>query len=591
MLITSDKAKLTRNGAESKVIEQISCISCSSSDAFTVYQQANGSFDATCFSCGHYSKDPYQNNHPNGADNTQHISPPVTGFQRSTGDTPKSLIECLEHPIRSLDDRKLSHATCQYFDVRVGLDTRDGSTPIYHLYPFYNEEGDLTGYKHRTVKTKQFQTVGTVKGHQLFGLNKIRSKGKKLWITEGELDAMSLYQVLKEGSNVEWEPAVISIPMGTKSAVRALTENYDIISGYEEFILVFDNDAAGKECTKEICKILAGKVYTTKLSEKDPNDMLKAGKSIELRQACLFNQRKYQPDGIIHLKDYYETYKAKKEIVYWPFPETMPVLNEKMYGLKKGTICTITAATSAGKTQILREMKYHYLMNTDLKMADISLEEGSEETIKGLIALHVNKRINLPDQDITDEEEKNAYDALFASGKHDLYDFFGGMDDDNLFSKLGYFAANGANIIWLDHLSIIVSEYASEGGERERIDTIMTKLAKFCKETGVTIVLVVHLRKGEGSSRTFELGAIPSVDDLRGSASIKQLSWDVIALSRNQQHPDPICLNTTQLHVLKCRLTGRTGPADYLRFEERTGRMMNTGEPIGYKPAEKKGGW
>jgi len=109
----------------------------------------------------------------------------------------------------------------------------------------------------------------------------------------------------------------------------------------------------------------------------------------------------------------------------------------------------------------------------------------------------------------------------------------------------------------------------------------MTKLAKLAKELEIVIFLVVHLRK-EGSGKSFEQGATPSLDDLRGSGSLKQLSWDVLALSRNQQHFDPICRNTTQLTVLKCRFTGRTGPADYLRFDVDTGRMEQVAEPANY---------
>jgi hypothetical protein len=56
------------------------------------------------------------------------------------------------------------------------------------------------------------------------------------------------------------------------------------------------------------------------------------------------------------------------------------------------------------------------------------------------------------------------------------------MDDASLFNKLRYFGATGHRAIFLDHLSIVVSEYAAEGNERERIDTVMTKLAKLAKE-------------------------------------------------------------------------------------------------------------
>ncbi len=548
-----------------------------------MYEQLDGSLDATCFSCGHYTKDPYQRLTDKDLDSTKPDRLSTGKTDRSVyRETPTSTDECLLHPIREISDRKLSYSTCEHFGVRVGVDTRDGTTPVYHLYPFYDSEGNLTGYKYRSVKDKAFQTIGSVKGNQLFGADTVKSKGSKLFITEGELDAMSVYQALKENSNIDWDPSVVSLPNGSKSAVKSISENLDLINNYEQVVLVFDQDAPGKEAAKEVCKILAGKVYLAKLTEKDPNDMLKAGKSVDLKWAVLTNAKKYQPDGIINAKDCWDRYKNVREAECYPYPPTMPILNQKTFGCRPGSIVTVTSGSGCGKTQFLRELKYHYWATTDEKIADIALEEDVGDTIGGMLSLHLNKRITLPDVNVSEEDEEEAFQDIFGSGRFTMYDFFGGMDDDNLFSKLRYFTSTGHKFIFLDHLSIIVSEYASDGGERERIDTIMTKLAKLVKETGAIIFLVVHLKKAESSRHTFEEGATPTLDDLRGSGSIKQLSWDVIGLSRNQQHKDTICANTSELHTLKCRFTGRTGKSGFLLFDDKSGRMIQSEEPMGY---------
>ena len=159
------------------------------------------------------------------------------------------------------------------------------------------------------------------------------------------------------------------------------------------------------------------------------------------------------------------------------------------------------------------------------------------------------------------------------------------MDDQSLFNKIRYLGATGHQVIFLDHLSIIVSEFAADGDERQRIDTVMTKLAKIAKELNLAIFIIVHLRK-ESSGRSFERGATPSLDDLRGSGTLKQLSWDVVSLSRDQQHYDPVCRNTCKVTVLKCRFSGRTGDADYLMFSEATGRMQTISKPRHYDPED-----
>ncbi len=569
-----------------KVLEQTACPKCDSSDAFTVYEKENGKVDGYCYSCASYIRDPYKDNQSAALDASE-VEPATRKLgsapQQYSSSTTKvnSLDEANLHPIREIRERKISHATCEHYGVRVGLDTRDGITPIYHLYPSY-KKGELCGYKQRIVKDKGFAAIGDTKDIDLFGANTIKPQGKKLFITEGEIDCLSLYQVLKEHSTLDYyEPAVVSLPHGAQTAAKSIARNMEIIDGYEQIILCFDRDAAGKAAATEVCKLLAGKVYVAKLSEKDPNDMLLKGKGIDLKWAVLTNAKKYQPDGILAGEDCWERYKHTAATESYPYPTTMSGLNEKTYGVRPGTVVTVTSGSGCGKTQFLRELKYHYLHTTDFKIADIALEEDIGDTIGGMLSLHLNKRINLPDVKVSEDEEKKAFDEVFGSGRITLYDYFGGMDDDNLFSKLRYFISTGHKFIFLDHLSIIVSEYASEGGERERIDTIMTKLAKLVKETGAIIFLVVHLKKSD--HRPFEEGTIPSLDDLRGSGAIKQLSWDVIALSRNQQHEDIYCANTTELTVLKCRFTGRTGSCGFMHFDDSSGRMIQVDMPPNYR--------
>jgi len=577
-----------------KVLESnLPCIDqegCGSSDALSTYIDSKGKYSATCFSCG---KD-FQ--HISGTDvsdlslegnikkgklqGKRTISPP-SSLKTEQGSVGDSLKEILDHPVREIKSRGIHFSTAEKYGVRVGVDTRDGITPTYYLFPAYID-GELSGAIQKEVSPKSYKCIGDCKGLDLFGLHCIPKKAKKLFITEGYEDALSLYQVLKDGTAFDWSPAVVSLPNGTSSAVASITRNLEQLAEYEQIILVFDQDGPGKLAAKEVCKALAGKIYTASFPLKDSNEMLLAGRGEELKWAVLTGARKYQPDGIINAADCWDRYKDAKEVESYPYPNTMPELNKMTYGVRPGSIVTITSGTGMGKTSFMRELKYHYYQTTDMKIADIALEEDVGDSIAGLLSLHLNKRITLPDVDVTEEEEQNAFQHLFSTGRFTLYDYFGGMDDDSLFSKLRYFAATGHKLIFLDHLSIIVSEYASEGGERERIDTIMTKLAKLVKETGVVLFLVVHLKKSSTIGSSFEEGAQPTLDDLRGSATLKQLSWDVLGLSRNQQHPDKQCADISEITVLKCRFTGRTGTADHLRYDQRTGRMIHTDIPPNY---------
>lgn len=479
----------------------------------------------------------------------------------------------------AIPDRHITQSTAEHFGVKCVVDPASGEIKS-HYYPLTNN-GKLAAYKVRSVSPKAFTTIGSKPpSYDLFGQNVARS-GKTLFVTEGELDALSVYQALVSTSNLpDYSPAVVSVPHGASSAAKALAENSEFVNSYEKVVFVFDTDDAGKAGLKSACQTVPGKSYYVELPFKDPNEMLMADKAEDLKW-LLMKPKRYQPDNIINAADAWEMYKHKSNDVSYPYPKEWTELNKMTYGVREGSVITVASGSGSGKTQFLRELKYHYHTTTDWKMADISLEESVTESLSGLIALHLNKRISLPDVQVSEEEEKAAYDYLFSDGRWSMYDHFGGMDDENLFTKLRYFAATGHKVIFLDHLSIIVSEYAAEGGERERIDTIMTRLAKIAKEFGLIIFLVVHLRSS-GQDKPFEEGAKPTVDDLRGSRSIKQLSWDIIFLTRNQQHPNEYCRNTSLITVGKCRFTGRTGDADYLNFDQVTGRMKRVPEPVGW---------
>lgn len=235
-----------------------------------------------------------------------------------------------------------------------------------------------------------------------------------------------------------------------------------------------------------------------------------------------------------------------------------------------------------GKTQVVREIEYHLLKQTEENIGVIALEEPLEDSVEALMSLHLNKRIHLPDirSTVSEEEMYEAWKHTAGTNRLFFYDHFGSVDEDSLISKIRFLVNGcGCKYIILDHLSIVISEFAVEGGERERIDTAMSKLKKLTQELNCWIGLIVHLRKTSGG-KSFEEGAVPTLDDLRGSGSIKQLSNNVYALSRNQQDPDPVVRNTSHLHVLKCRFTGRTGSSDFLYFHEQTGRMVEAAKPI-----------
>ena len=72
---------------------------------------------------------------------------------------------------------------------------------------------------------------------------------------------------------------------------------------------------------------------------------------------------------------------------------------------------------------------------------------------------------------------------------------------------------------------------------------------------------------------------MPHLDDLYGSGSLKNISHNVIAFSRNLNAEDELERNTINISVLKCRLTGKTGPLPPLYYSYKTNRISKEAPP------------
>jgi len=554
----------------SRCVAKAACPKCDSSDGVQIFEQEDGKRDAYCYACD----TPFKK--------VDDLTVVEDTYKGGTTINKISIQDVLELPSADLTDRRIRQEILDHFGVKVGLNGSDRTTIDHHFYPAHSKTGELMGYKQRICKTKDFTKVGTTKECALFGQH-VCPTNKKLFVTEGEIDALALYQVMLDNMQKKWRdmgylPSVVGVPTGAAGATSKLLDNMDFLKKFQEIIIVFDNDDAGRASAEKVAKSLDHKVLLATIPLKDAGKMLEEGQEKELL-AAVRSPQPYEPDGIINASTAWDRYKERKSVECHPYPKQFKELNDKTYGWRFGSVVTVTSGSGMGKTSFMRELVHDVLSTTEEKVAVVALEEDIGDSIEGLMAIELNKRISLPDVEVSDEEERAAFAKLFDGERVEMYDHFGGMDDADLFSRIKYFNTYlGCRVVVLDHLSIVISEAADQGDERRRIDAVMTKLAKIAKSLDIVIFLVVHLRKAP-QGKSFEEGHVPTSDDLRGSGSIKQLSWDVIALSRNQQEKDDIKRNTSGIHVLKCRFTGRTGQAGYVLFDELTGRMKHTHDP------------
>ena len=522
------------------------CPLCSSSDAVSV----NADNSAYCFSCQEYIREYDMELQPTTNSNNEYE---VKDYMK-------------ESNYAEIIDRNISEQTCKKFGVTVKMDNM--GTITNHYYPYHDTQGAKIATKTRYTKLKEFSIQGNTKNSGLFGEH-LFSKNKYCIITEGELDCLSAYQMMLKGN---YHTPVVSIKNGISSAVKDIKTSLEWLeNNFDNVIINFDNDEQGRVGAMKVAELFSpGKCKVMHLPEgfKDASDCLTKNK-IQIYNKTFWDAKVFAPDGIINANTLLDAVlkPITKSFVQYPFEG----LNKITYGLRPSELVTFTAGSGLGKTQVMREVVHHIIKSTEDKIGLLMLEETPVITSKGLMSVEANQRLHLPDVHVSKDEMKTYFDATVGTGRVFMFDHFGSNSIDNIVSRVRFLAKGlDCKYIIIDHISIIVSDQ-SHGDERRALDEIMTRLRTLVQETGVSMIVVSHLRRPDGKGH--EEGAATSLSQLRGSASIGQLSDIVIGLERDAQHDDIEIRHTTRIRVLKNRFSGITGPCCDLKYDRETGRL------------------
>lgn len=246
---------------------------------------------------------------------------------------------------------------------------------------------------------------------------------------------------------------------------------------------------------------------------------------------------------------------------------------------------------NSGKSTLLREIMIHLLGSPTLerfpdadeeqkkimlsevdKIGVVSLEEAPAETARKLSGMALNR--NPANEEIPLDILKEGFDAVFGTDRVILLDHQGSISDGSIIDQLEYMILMGCKYLFLDHITILVSEGADGLTGNEAIDKVMNDLLRLVKRHNVWIGLVSHLRKAPSGKLTFEQGQLPTLDDIKGSGAIKQISFDVVGFARNMTAEDEIERNTIKIAALKSRYTGLTGQVEGAFYNVTTGRLI-----------------
>lgn len=482
------------------------CPKCSSSDAYCEWEDGHGH----CFSCG---------------------------FHKHANEDLINLND--EYHYEYLDYRGINKSTYRVYGVLFKIN-REGQ-PTSVGFPYSNDHTKI-----RKFRSKDFSWTGTHKPG-LFGLDKFAAGSHKhVTVTEGELDALSIYQVVHH--------PVVSV-QSAASAQRDCSVDYEWLNSFERINLAFDNDAAGREALSRVAKLFDyNKIFVVKFTNrKDANEYLQHGEADELRNIWS-NAKKYLPETVVSSLEEFkkELTGSPKEGLSYPFPS----LTKMTYGIRPGECVLVKAPEKVGKSTLMHTFLHHILKETKDNVGAIFIEESKRRTLEAIAGIELRRPVHLPDSGCSEDQ---IYSAVQSVVGHDdrlhLYSHFGTDDPDILLDTIRFLVtARSCRYIVFDHVTMAVTGLAGDS-ERRALEYLATRLEILAKELLFALIVVSHVN---------DLG------QTRGSHYLTKLADITISLERDTMATDDLVKRTIKLSVPFNRYCASSGFCCNVVFDPNT---------------------
>lgn len=479
--------------------------------------------------------------------------------------------------------------TNRFFGVRYEL---DDSGEIVAQYVPSTIDTKLSGYSKR-IHPKQFLTAygSTGKECDLVGQFRFKASSHTVLIVGGQVDQLSAYQMLRDDQiargKEEFEPmAVVSPTVGEGGSASQLAAQYKFFSQFKKIIIGYDNDAAGKEATEKLIKVLPkGRIHIANWRYNDPNEYIwdnVNGIQVDRTKAFIndfWNAKKYVPASIVGSNSLYEKVLEGARVPKIPLPPFMSKLQRMMSGgIPLGYVVNIGAASGGGKTSLVNEMINYWIFNSPYKIGVVSMELEAGQYGEAMLSRYVQRKIAL----IEDMDDKIDY-LESDHVKQAAYHLFNDENGDSRFHLLDdrdggveaikevteeLITTCDCQVIVLDPLQDIL-----DGMNNEDQAIFMRWQKGMIKSHGVTFININHVRKSGSGEKANSQGAFITEEDFAGSSTIFKSAGANILAMRDKYAEDDIERNTTRIDLSKCRWTGLTGHAGEYYYDNATHTM------------------
>ena len=523
--------------------------SCGSRRGLQVFQKEDGSYDGFCFSCGTAVTDPYK-------DKPEGYKPAYN--PKTDEEIQEEIDEVKEFQTVALKDRGLSKESLEHFGIKIGLSEVDGVTPTSHFYPYYKGD-ELKGFKCRVIEGKKFFSIGSVKDVDLFGWRQaVLSGGKKLFVTEGEMDAVALYQIFRavnKGTKYESNiPAIVSLAHGSGSAVKELLKHREMIfMHFKEIVLVFDQDKPGEEAVEAVLKVFPEGVSVAHLPRKDANQCLLEGVSKAAYNAVAFNSVKPKNTRLVLADSLFEEAKIAPTIgAPWPWE----AVTKKTRGIRLGETIYIGAGQKQGKSEIVNTLAAHFIKELGWPVLLAKPEESNKKSVKLVAGKIVGKIFHDPNVPFDEASYDEACDLM--RNKLFLINLYQHLGWETLKADIRAAAMEGCKAIFIDPITNLTNGM-SAADANTRLQEIAQELSAMALDLNVVIFIFCHLRNPD-SGPPHERGGEVLSSQFAGSRAMARSCNLMFGLEGNRDpHLNPEERNVRTLVLLEDREFGEVG--------------------------------
>jgi twinkle protein len=455
---------------------------------------------------------------------------------KEKGVTTESFIELPQYTtVREV--RGISVKTQQLYSV--------GLTEDALILPYYSV-GGLVAYKEYKMKLKNGKKdmffVGDFKRVTLFGIQTVNTKRQVLIITEGEIDAMSAYEMTGY--------ACVSVPTGADGALKAIKSNLKFIESFPKVIVCFDNDKAGNDAATEVMDLLrSGSSARATLRLKDANEYLKQGLDKEFKEtignaSCKVTECLYTEGEVKELVDRIINHDFK--VVTGLDTGITPLSGLK---LREEEVTTIFSDPAVGKSSICRQMVAN-LIHQKINVLLFCYEESDETYIEKTLDMFYHTRLQAKEKKQLEHQINEVFTPYIHLAK--VYD----DNLDNIREAIEYAVrVHDVKLVVFDNVSAAT---ACSGDSANRIGAVYMTLTELGKKYKHHTIVVSHTRRqppklrkqGKDDDDEEDETKIPSLTDGLGSGGIERYSYNVIAAARDSGS------NTSRLAIRKNRTRG-----------------------------------